>query len=150
MGASSSGLGRLAENSAGPWFKLSVFGKLGLNNAGWRAVRENCKVLCQPFHLLPRPVVWLNIRLQVDAKIARAAHRAHQKVAKKQAWPENDPPTTNLSSILSPACVTIQPLTPLSSGAASRGLPASLAPSSAASVVSLSASMILGALAASS
>ena len=31
----------LVENTVGPWFKLFVFGELGLNNAGSRAAREN-------------------------------------------------------------------------------------------------------------
>ena len=50
----------LAENTAGSWFKLPMFGKpgkLGLNNAGRQAARENSKVLYQPFHPLPRLVV---------------------------------------------------------------------------------------------
>ena len=46
----------LVENTAGPWFKLSVFGELGLNNAGRRAARENRKVFLKPFiHFLARP-----------------------------------------------------------------------------------------------
>ena len=46
----------LVENTAGPWFKLSVFGELGLNNAGRRAARENRKVFFKPFiHILARP-----------------------------------------------------------------------------------------------
>ena len=48
---------RLVENTAGPWFKLSVFGELGLNNAGRRAARENRKVFRKPVHPLPRPAV---------------------------------------------------------------------------------------------
>ena len=49
----------LVENTAGPWFKRSVFGKLGLNNAGRRAARENRmvfrKVRRKPVHFLTRP-----------------------------------------------------------------------------------------------
>ena len=45
----------LVENTAGPWFKLSVFGELGLNNAGRRAARENRKVFRKPVHFLTRP-----------------------------------------------------------------------------------------------
>ena len=47
----------LVENIAGPWFKLSVFGELGLNNAGRRAARENRKVFRKPLHPLPHPAV---------------------------------------------------------------------------------------------
>ena len=97
----------LAGNTAGPWFKqysllfcgtwalqgillgpgssFPVFGELGLNNAGRRAAKEDCKVLCQPFHPLPHLAVWLNTRLQVEAKAARAVRRAHQKAGKKRA-----------------------------------------------------------------
>ena len=46
----------LVENIAGPWFKLSVFCELGLNNAGRRAARENRNVFLTPtVHPLPRP-----------------------------------------------------------------------------------------------
>ena len=92
------------------------------------------------------------ILVQVAAEAARAERQAHRKAAKKQALSENDQPPSNLVSILLPACVTTQPWTPLSSSAAPRGLPASLAPSSASYVVFLSvyASMISGASAASS
>ena len=89
------------------------------------------------------------VQLPARAEAARAERRAHRKVVKKTSsvreWPPSFKP-------LSPACVTIQPWTPLSSSAAPRGLPASLAPSSASSVVSLSscASMMSGASAASS
>ena len=45
----------LVEKTVGPWFKLSVFGKLGLNNKGRLAARENRKVFCKPFiHFLAR------------------------------------------------------------------------------------------------
>ena len=44
---------RLVENTAGRWFKLSVFGELGLNNTGRRAARENQKVFRKPVHPLP-------------------------------------------------------------------------------------------------
>ena len=52
----------LVENTAGPWFKLSVLGELGLNNAGRRAARENRKVFHKPVFLarlapIPRPAV---------------------------------------------------------------------------------------------
>ena len=114
-----------AGNTAGPWFKLSVFGELGLNNAGRRVAREDCKVLCQPFHPLPN----LNTPLQVEAKAARAVRQAHKKAAKKQARTENDLPASNFASILSPACVTTQPWTPRSLDAAQRGLHDSPAPS---------------------
>ena len=40
----------LVENTAGPCFKLSVFGELGLNNRGHLAARENRKVFCKPVH----------------------------------------------------------------------------------------------------
>ena len=78
----------LAENTAGPWFNLSVFFKLGLKNAGSWAARKHRKVLCQIFHPLPR-------------------------AAKKpwQALSENDVPAPNFApnfaSILSPACIEI-------------------------------------------
>ena len=92
------------------------------------------------------------ILVQVAAEAARVERRVHRKAAKKQARSENDQPPSNLVSILSPACVTTQPWTPLSSSAAPRCLPASLAPSSTSAVVSLSsyASMISVASAASS
>ena len=49
----------LVENTAGPWFKLSVFGELGLNSAGRRAARENRKVFRTAANpsILPRPAV---------------------------------------------------------------------------------------------
>ena len=47
----------LVENTAGPWFKLSVFGELGLNNRGRLAARENRKVFRKPVHPLPRLAV---------------------------------------------------------------------------------------------
>ena len=45
-----------------------MFCELGLNNAGNQVAREKSKVLCQPFHQLPRPAVCLNISLQLEAK----------------------------------------------------------------------------------
>ena len=59
----------LAENTAGPWFKLSVFCEQGVNSTELcclepsPAAKENCKVLqvYQLFHPLPQPAVWLNI-----------------------------------------------------------------------------------------
>ena len=47
----------LVENTAGPWFKLSVFGELGLNNGGRLAARENRNVFRKPFHPLPHLAV---------------------------------------------------------------------------------------------
>ena len=47
----------LAENTAGPWFKHSVFDELRWKNAGRRPVRGNRKVLCQSFHPMPRTAV---------------------------------------------------------------------------------------------
>ena len=81
--------------------------------------------------------------MQVTAEAARAERRT-QRRAKKQAQSENDLPASNVASILSQACVTPQPWTPLSSGAALHASPAS---SSVSSVVSLSsyASMMSGA-----
>ena len=38
----------LAENTTGPCFKFSVFGKLGLNNGGLLAARKTRKVFRQP------------------------------------------------------------------------------------------------------
>ena len=38
----------LAENTAAPWFKLSVFGELRMNNGGLLAARENRKVFAHP------------------------------------------------------------------------------------------------------
>ena len=85
------------------------------------------------------------------AEASREERRVHRKAAKKQARSENDQPPSNLVSILSPECVTTQPWTPLSSSAAQRDFPTSLAPFSASSVLSLSsyASMISGASTAS-
>ena len=37
----------LAEDTAWPWIKLSLFGKLGLNNGRPLAARENIKVFCK-------------------------------------------------------------------------------------------------------
>ena len=49
----------LAENTAGPWFKLSVFGELGLNNAGRLAAERREKIerySTNPFiYFLARP-----------------------------------------------------------------------------------------------
>ena len=47
----------LADNTAGSWLKLPLFGELRLNNAGRVAAKEKGMVFCQPFHLLPRPAV---------------------------------------------------------------------------------------------
>ena len=63
----------------------SVFCMLGLNIAGFLAARENSRVLCQPFHPLPRQAVWLNTFVQVEAKAAREERQAHRRAGKKQA-----------------------------------------------------------------
>ena len=47
----------LVNNTTGPWFKLSVFGELGVNNGGRLAARENRKVFRKPVHPLPRLAV---------------------------------------------------------------------------------------------
>ena len=75
----------LVDNSVtmGPWFKLSVFGELGLNNWGRLKSRENPKVwFCKLANQLPRQAFWLNILMQAEAEAAQAEHQAHWRAVK--------------------------------------------------------------------
>ena len=129
----------LAENTAGSWFKLPVFSELGLNNAGRTAAREYRKLdgrySVNPFmHCLAQPSDWTSV-----CRWRRKPHKQYAELIKKQPKKQaRSEPASKFASIRSPACCTTQLWTPLGSGDAPRGLPASPAPSSASSVVSSS------------
>ena len=95
----------LAENTTGPWFKFSVFGKLGLNNGGLLAARKTRKVFRQPLGppLAPGRHPAYCILMQVEASAAQAECQAQPKEAKKKS---SVPPAPNFTSFLSLACVT--------------------------------------------
>ena len=71
----------LAEKTAAPWFKLSVFGELRSSNGGLLAAGENRKVFANPLiHCLALPSDWtMCILVQLAAEAARAERRAHRK-----------------------------------------------------------------------
>ena len=73
----------LAENTAGSWSKLPVFCELGLNNAGRRAARENGRVLCRPFHPLPRPADCMNSR----ESSTPSSSNSSEKTSSVREWP---------------------------------------------------------------
>ena len=92
----------LAESTAAPRFKLSVFGELRLNNGGLLAAEKIARYFANPLiHCLSLPPDrTMYILVQLAAKATREERRAHQKAVKKQARSENDQPPSNLVSIL--------------------------------------------------
>ena len=87
----------LVENTAGRWFKLSVFGELGLNNVGRLEARENRKVLCkvrrkpvQRRSSTSSPGCLTEYPRAGGGRSRSEERRAHRRAAKKQAQSKND------------------------------------------------------------
>ena len=69
----------LVENTAWPWFKLSVLSEIGLNNAGHRVATEHGKVFRKSVHPLPRPAILLNILGQAEVELDEHIRSCNQE-----------------------------------------------------------------------
>ena len=87
-----------------PWFRLPIFGELGLNYRGSTAARDKRKVSFSVavMHSYPVPSCDSNVRLQREAAADKAEKRAQRKAVWQQMRAENANPRVRSSGTFAP------------------------------------------------